>query len=423
MIPIPNMFSQEKVSTSALGELMVRVAFITSDPSSVTYMYTDDNILVLRASSGDFPGIGFVEYLELSYGELQSTPSEGPKSYDMMQTQYYHPREMDWAIRAFVNRMRSVDPSKAKGYSDNIQTIAIKESQVLFFKNTDVYLNLMLEPFWQQLFGQTTIETRSEGIETWCGGRYQGHLGYWARNGINSNRGRLLYLLTYTKVFGDTPSYHRDKWVVDNYAKYLSMIVEVEEQILAENYKIKGVVEFAKADYHDLVSDTKVRVTNDSVSTLLAAARTRSNEIFNEPEPGQDPNWDSMSESMKNSYRNGGDKPQPGLRTLSDIVKDQQAIDVNSIEKKLILSEKDLEVGKRYWARPKITKDKPVPGTVFDLYCMPFVARGVEGKELWTGVEYTRASTFSIKEALGRFDIIGPNLDPDFDQFLNNKEE
>lgn len=49
---------------------------------------------------------------------------------------------------------------------------------------------------------------------------------------------------------------------------------------------------------------------------------------FNDPAPGTDHGWDTMSESMKNCFRNGGHIPDPNLKTLSDLLRDREAIEI-----------------------------------------------------------------------------------------------
>ncbi len=56
---------------------------------------------------------------------------------------------------------------------------------------------------------------------------------------------------------------------------------------------------------------------------------------FNDPEPGTDYGWDTMSESDKNMFRNGGHIPNPNLKTFSDLMRDREAIDMEPVLPKI----------------------------------------------------------------------------------------
>ena len=47
---------------------------------------------------------------------------------------------------------------------------------------------------------------------------------------------------------------------------------------------------------------------------------------FNDPVPGTDYGWDTLSESDKNTFRNGGHLPDPRAKTFSDFMRDRNAI-------------------------------------------------------------------------------------------------
>jgi hypothetical protein len=46
----------------------------------------------------------------------------------------------------------------------------------------------------------------------------------WERNNILYHHGVAIYLLTYTKEYGDNKPHLRTEWVIDNYEKYKSLL-------------------------------------------------------------------------------------------------------------------------------------------------------------------------------------------------------
>ena len=93
------------------------------------------------------------------------------------------------------------------------------------------YCNLMLESFWKRIFNKTPDDMWCAGIVSAHGDKAYGYKSEWEKHEIPFNRGVLLYLLTYTKLLGDTPKHESCNWVIANYPKYLPMIEETEKEI------------------------------------------------------------------------------------------------------------------------------------------------------------------------------------------------
>lgn len=91
------------------------------------------------------------------------------------------------------------------------------------------YLEIVINEFWKSLFGKTTGEMWCAGIISAHGDKAYGYGEKWKAAGISFARGSLLFLLTYTKEFGDTPKPASCEWVIDNYQKYLPHIEAAEK--------------------------------------------------------------------------------------------------------------------------------------------------------------------------------------------------
>ena len=117
------------------------------------------------------------------------------------------------------------------GFSD--QEIAFISKETLHYGSHYDYLNIMLEPFWLEVFGKTASEIWCGGIVGAHGDKCRGYNRDWKANGINKYRGSLIFLLAYTsECRNDMASV--DQWVIDNYNKYLPAIIKTEESVLAD---------------------------------------------------------------------------------------------------------------------------------------------------------------------------------------------
>lgn len=92
------------------------------------------------------------------------------------------------------------------------------------------YLELVIEDFWKRVFNKSLDEMWCAGIITAHGDKAYSYQDVWEEADISFKRGVLLFLLTYTKELGDTPKHESCEWVVNNYKKYLPLILESEKE-------------------------------------------------------------------------------------------------------------------------------------------------------------------------------------------------
>lgn len=92
------------------------------------------------------------------------------------------------------------------------------------------YLELVLNNFWKHVFGKSLRDTWNAGIIGAHGDKGYGYKRNWEKAGVPFNHGMLLFLLTYTSELGDTPKHESCQWVINNYQKYLPMILKAEKE-------------------------------------------------------------------------------------------------------------------------------------------------------------------------------------------------
>ena len=92
------------------------------------------------------------------------------------------------------------------------------------------YLELVLNNFWLHVFNKSLRDSWNAGIIGAHGDKGYGYRDTWEKAGISFHRGMMLYLLTYTGEIGDTPKHESCLWVINNYNKYLPMILKAEEE-------------------------------------------------------------------------------------------------------------------------------------------------------------------------------------------------
>ena len=126
------------------------------------------------------------------------------------------------------NPVVDVEAFARKGMTD--YEIAVYTRETLHCSSHYDYLDRMLNPFWKEVFGKTANEMWCGGIVGAHGDKCYGYKRAWAKHDIHFFRGALLFLLTYTKVM-DREKHLSEKWVVDNYSKYLPAIEKVEKEL------------------------------------------------------------------------------------------------------------------------------------------------------------------------------------------------
>lgn len=93
------------------------------------------------------------------------------------------------------------------------------------------YLDAVIESFWVKVFGKTPSEMFCGGIVSAHGDKCYDYKFSMPKRNIPFNRSALLFLLTYTKLM-DREKNLSEEWVVENYNKYVTLIIEAEQEFI-----------------------------------------------------------------------------------------------------------------------------------------------------------------------------------------------
>lgn len=215
-----------------------RIKDLLEESGHVTFGFINrDIVLFERVYPKDHQDFGNVPYIRVGYGKFELT--DGEEQHLLYQPNYYDIRNIDNAVDCFIDIVKNGKSAQSIGNGEKPDTIIINTTRQLFFQHTYKYLEVMLEPFWKLVFNKTPEEMHCESINLAHGDGAYSHINAWEDAGINRNRGTLLFLLTFTKEFGDTPKHDSGKWVIANYSKYWPAIKAAEYQILLEKYGIE----------------------------------------------------------------------------------------------------------------------------------------------------------------------------------------
>lgn len=194
----------------------------------------NDLFVIRRSNDTHFLMDEPVDLIEILYGvyDDENGPDDDTKYNLAGSGEYWPVDQLDTAIDVYIERLTSEHPQRwsNKGYKPG--EILVYNTKKVYFSNHYDYLNRILEPFWKEVFGKTPSEMWCGGIVSSHGDKCRGYNREWEQAGINDNRGSLLFLLTYTKEFGDNEKHKSDQWVIDNYEKYLPMIEKAEAFVL-----------------------------------------------------------------------------------------------------------------------------------------------------------------------------------------------
>ena len=202
----------------------------------VCVIFPDNNVLCIRRSNEiHFLMKEPVDLYEIIDGEFDPEQTdENEKFYFGSNGEYWPIDFIENAVDVFIERVHSETPFRWSGKGYKPSEILVYNTKKVYFSNHYEYLDKILDPFWLEVFGKTSSEMMYGGIISAHGDKCSGYNFEWDENGINHNRGSLLFLLTYTKEFGDNKKHMSGQWVIDNYQKYLPMI-EKAESIVLEN--------------------------------------------------------------------------------------------------------------------------------------------------------------------------------------------
>lgn len=99
-----------------------------------------------------------------------------------------------------------------------------------------------------------------------------------------------------------------------NHLDDMSFDYEYDEGIVSNSFASRSA---------DLILQIEEEIKSEP--ELITYTRDELNAI-NDPPPGTDRGWDTLDESEKNIFRNGGHIPNPNAKTFSDLMKDREAI-------------------------------------------------------------------------------------------------
>lgn len=102
------------------------------------------------------------------------------------------------------------------------------------------YLEFCIDTFGELVFNKPNSFHFNGGFIGAHGDKCYGYmLDSMVNHGIHPHRFAMLYLLTYSAVM-DRPKHESEQWVVDNYDKYLPLLIKAEEQAgISEFYTAK----------------------------------------------------------------------------------------------------------------------------------------------------------------------------------------
>lgn len=88
---------------------------------TIVMRFTNKNELLIRLSEGEYPVLGKVKHLEVTYGNHFA--DESGEGYEMEGTDYFIPNDYEIAGAAFIYRLNSLSPFKSTGFGKELQVI------------------------------------------------------------------------------------------------------------------------------------------------------------------------------------------------------------------------------------------------------------------------------------------------------------
>ncbi|AAL83168.1 hypothetical protein fnug_313 [Pseudomonas phage fnug] len=91
------------------------------------------------------------------------------------------------------------------------------DSASYMLANTDKFISTVFA-------GEDRYIESCTGLISAHGDKVEQYRNGWEEAGLDFNKAQIIYLLTYTKLLGDTPKYMSNQWVIDNYSKYSELL-------------------------------------------------------------------------------------------------------------------------------------------------------------------------------------------------------
>jgi hypothetical protein len=178
----------------------------------------------------------------MSYGEhtVEEIDGETKDCWMMNHSQYFLPEFLDKAFVALIARFKNngmMDYDNPDMVGEKLQIIKIWQTQVLRFESHYDYCDAVLNDFWMEVFGMTSEQMWCGGIVGAHGDKAYGYKDKWNEAGIPFEHGVMLFLLSYTREYGDRPKHESHQWVIENYPKYKPKLEAAENKVLKEKFK------------------------------------------------------------------------------------------------------------------------------------------------------------------------------------------
>lgn len=158
------------------------------------------------------------------------------EEFDMKFPLLFSPNRKDKAIEVFLHAVKVGNLSGNPGGNSSEEDICVTYYGWEAFTSQYSYCSAMLEGVWGKVFNKTPEAMWCSGIVSAHGDKCYGYKSSWEKAGVPFYRGTMLYLLSYTSQFKEESRHDMEKWVIDNYPKYLPMLEEVEKKVQLERF-------------------------------------------------------------------------------------------------------------------------------------------------------------------------------------------
>ena len=184
---------------------------------------TSDNKKKIRLSNTSI-GFDYVDVYQLDVGTHHEE-----YGITIQNTVYFRESEVEFntAFDLMCSIFKNSDIELIGKTRDEVEIEELGLLNVSHYK----YLDAVIESFWVKVFGKTPSEMFCGGIVSAHGDKCYDYKFSMPKRNIPFNRSALLFLLTYTKLM-DREKHLSEEWVVENYNKYVPLIIEAEQEFI-----------------------------------------------------------------------------------------------------------------------------------------------------------------------------------------------
>ena len=182
---------------------------------------TSDNKKKIRLSNTSV-GFDYVDAYQLDVGTHHEE-----YGIAIQNTVYFRESEFNTAFDLMCSIFKNSDIELIGKTRDEVEIEELGLLNVSHYK----YLDAVIESFWVKVFGKTPSEMFCGGIVSAHGDKCFDYKFSMPKRNIPFNRSALLFLLTYTKLM-DREKHLSEEWVVENYNKYVPLIIEAEQEFI-----------------------------------------------------------------------------------------------------------------------------------------------------------------------------------------------